>query len=302
MVSEYDMDTTWSTLVTDYITEQLSTYSAPDDSILRFINTIPVKYGKKTTQRTIQDPDTIVNVGREFSPHRSPKVTETQNLDLANISDSFWIARGDFASDSEGARIHVRDTGSVFRNGIEKLFITGATINVVTRGVEDYPSGTVGTINRPEIAYVSTTHGDWETTANIRADLIDSIAGLILKRFYGPHLILAPSIVKPMLTEVITNTAVPINQWVKSSAGLSIAFSPFVHEAATKDDFNLFIIDTSKVHIGLSQVMLDAYYVNKDHAYYWDWEVYAVPMFDPLYDGTDYMKGVARLDARDWSD
>lgn len=294
------MDTTWSTLVTDFIREQLSTYSAPDDSILRFINTIPVKYGKKTTQRTIQDPDTIVHVNREFDPHRSPKVTETQNLDLANVSDSFWIARSDFAADPEGARIHVRDTGSVFRNGIEKLFLTGSTVNVVTHGV-NYAPGT-GTINHPDIAYTSTTHGDWDTTANIRADFIDSIAGLILKRFYGPYLILAPSLVKPMLTEVITNTAVPMNQWVKSSMGINVAYSPFVHEAATKDVFNVYIIDTSTIHIGLSQVMLDAYYVNKDHAYYWDWEVYTVPMFDPLYDGTEYLKGVAALASRDWSD
>lgn len=302
MVTEYDMDTSWATLVTAYISEQLSTYSAPEDSLLRYISNLPVPYGKSTTQRTIQDPDTIVKVGREFDPHRSQKVTIPQNLDLANISDSFVVPRAAMAADPEGTRIHVRDTGNVFRNGIEKLFIEGATVNVITRGVADYPDGTTGTVNRPEMAYVCTTAGDWDTTANIRTDIINSIAGLIAKRFYGPHLILAPSIVKPMLTEVIANTAVPINQWVKSSAGLNIAFSPFVHEAATKDDFNVFIIDTSKVHIGLSVVMMDAYYVNKDHAYYWDWEVYCVPMFDPLFDGTDQMKGVAQLDARDWED
>lgn len=302
MVSEYDLDSTWSTLVTAYIKEQLSTYSAPDDSILRYINTIPVPYGKRTTQRTVQDPDTIVHVGREFDPHRSPLVTETQNLDLANISDSFVVPRAMMASDPEGTRIHVRDTGTIFRNGIEKLFIEGATVNVVTRGVADTPGATAGTINRMELAFDDTTEGTWNTTANIRTAFINCLSGLIIKRFYGPHLVLAPSLVKPMLSEVIANTAVPITQWVKSSAGLNVAYSPFVHEAATKDDFNVYIIDTSKVHIGLSVVMMDAYYVSKDHAYYWDWEVYCVPMFDPLYDGTEYLKGIARMDDRDWSD
>jgi len=302
MVSEYDMDTTWSTLVTAFIKEQLSTYSAAPDSILGNISTLPIPYGKRTTQRTIQDPDTIVHVGREFSPHRSPKVTLTQNLDLANISDSFVVPRAVMASDPEGTRIHVRDTGLVFRNGIEKLFIEGASVNVVTRGLMDYPAGTAGTINRCEMAFNDTTEGTWNTTANIRTTFINCIQGLIAKRFYGPHLILAPSLVKPMLTEVIANTAVPINQWVKSSVGINVAYSPFVHESATKDDFNVYIIDTSKVHIGLSVVMMDAYYVPKDHAYYWDWEVYCVPMFDPLFDGTEYLKGVANIDDRDWSD
>jgi len=302
MVSEYDMDTTWSTLVTAYITEQLSTYAVPDDSILRYLNVIPVAYGKRTTQRTIQDPDTIVNVGREFNPHRTQKVTFTQNLDLANISDSFVVPRAVMASDPEGTRIHVRDTGNIFRNGIEKLFIEGATVNVISRGLSDYPAGTTGTINRPEIAYNDTTEGTWNTTANIRTTFINCLSGLIIKRFYGPHLILAPTLVKPMLSEVIANTSTPISQWVKSSVGLNVAYSPFVHESADKDDFNLYIIDTSKVHIGLSVVMMDAYYVSKDHAYYWDWEVYVVPMFDPLFDGTDYLKGVARIDDRDWSD
>ena len=302
MVTEYDLDTAWGTLVTDFIRQQLSTYSAPDDSILRSISTIPISYGKRTGQRTIQDPDTIVKVGREFDPDRTKKVTWTQNLDYANISDSFVVPRAMFASDPEGTRIHVRDMGKNFRNGIEKLFIEGASVNVITRGVADYPSGTAGTINRPEMGYVSTTAGDWDKTAKSRTDIINSIAGLIAKRFYGPHLILAPSIVKPMLTEVIANTATPLNQWVKSSAGIQVAYSPFVHEAATKDVFNVYIIDTSMVHIGLSVTMMDAYYVNKDHAYYWDWEVYTVPMFDPLFDGTEYLKGIAQLAARDWED
>ena len=295
------MDTTWSTLVTDYIQKQLSTYSAPSDSILANISQIGVKYGAKTTQRTIQDPDTIVHVSREFQPHRAPKVTEPQNLDLANLSDSFVVPRADFANDPEGVRIHVRDTGSNFRNGIEKLMVEGSTVNVVTRGIADVPGMTLGTINRPELHAVATT-GDWSTTANLRADLINSLTVLITSRFYGPYLILAPTIVRPMLTEVIANTAVPISTWIKSTVGIKVAYSPFVHEAATKENFNVYVIDTSKVHLGISSVMMDAYYVSKDHAYYWDWEVYCVPMFDPLYDGTEYLKGVASILALDWED
>ena len=301
MVTEYDMDSTWSTLVTDFIKEQLSTYSASPDSILGNISTLPVAYGKRTTQRTIQDPDTIVHVSREFQPHRAPKVTEPQNLDLANLSDSFVVPRADFAADPEGVRIHVRDTGANFRNGIEKLMVEGSTVNVVTRGIADVPGVTLGTINRPELQAIATT-GDWSTTANKRADLVNAMAALIAKRFYGPYLILAPSIAKPMMSEVIANTAQPIGTWIKSTVGVNIAYSPFVDEDATKEVFDVYVIDTSKIHLGISSVMMDAYYVSKDHAYYWDWEVYCVPMFDPLYDGTEYLKGVASILALDWED
>ena len=305
MVTEYDMDTTWSTLVTHFIREQTDTFAPASDSILQYIKLISVAYGKKTSQRPVQDPDTIVKIGKEFNSRRSQIVTHTQNLDLANVSKGYQIPRATFANDPEGARIHITDAGSVFREGLEKLFIEGASVNVVTRGVSDYPNGTTGTINRPEMAYdggAGASSGDWSTTANIRADIIEGLQGLILKRFFGPYIILAPTIVRPMLTEVISNTAVPINQWVKSSAGVNVAFSPFVHEAATKDDFNFFIVDINSLYLAITATMLDFWYEKKDHAYYWDCEVYAVPMFDIRFDGTDYMKGVARFDARDWSD
>ena len=302
MVTEYDMDTSWAALVTDFIQQQTSTFAPAPDSILNYIDIIPIKYGDQTIHRNVQDPDTIVKVGREFDPHRTNKVTWPQNLDLANISDSFVVPRALMAADPQGTNIHVRDMGKVFRNGIEKLFIEGATVNVITRGVADYPNATTGTINRPEVANFNSTAGDWATESYIRTDFILTTAAMITKRFYSNHLVIAPTLVKPMFSQVITNTDTSISQWFTSGIGLPIAYSPFVHEAATKDDFNIYIIDTSAVHLGLSVVMMDAYYVPKDHAYYWDWEVYAVPMFDPLFDGTEYLKGVGVLDARDWND
>jgi len=301
MVSEHDMDTTWATTVTQFFKEQLSTYSAAPNSILGSISTIPVTYGMATTSRKIQDPETIVHAGREWDGRRAKKVTLVQTLDLINESDGVEITRAEFAADPEGARIQINNTSMIFRNAIEKTLVAGNLLPTC-RGIADFPDGTAGTINRPEVAYNCAVGTDWSTVSAIRNDIILSIQGLILKRFYGPFLILAPEIVAPMLTEVIANTAVPTNQWVKSSAGLNVAYSPFVHEAATKDSFNVYIIDTSKVHLGLSDMMFDAYYEQKDHAYYWDWECYMTVLFDPLYDGTEYLKGVAHLSTRDWSD
>lgn len=296
----YLQDTSFATIVTDFFKTQLSTFAAAPNSILGSVSQLPIMAGKETVDRKIQDPETIVHASKTWDGRRAKKVTLKQNVDAINLGDGLEIPRNEFNADPEGARIQVRDTGMIFNNAVEKTLIEGVSTIAIARGISDYPSGTAGTINRPEIAYNDTTAGRWDAPANFRSDVIKSIVGLVKKRFYGPKLMLAPDIVKPMLTEVIANTAVSVDQWMKSSIGIPIAFSPFVHEGATKDDFNVFIIDTSKVHLGISTMNFDAWYEQKDHAYYWDWEVTMAPLFDPLFDGTEYLKGVARLDARDW--
>jgi hypothetical protein len=296
----YLQDTSFATIVTDFFKTQLSTFAAAPNSILGSVSQLPIAIGKETVDRKIQDPETIVHASKTWDGRRAKKVTLKQNVDAINLGDGLEIPRNEFNADPEGARIQVRDTGMIFNNAVEKTLVDGVSTIAIARGIGDFPNGTAGTINRPEIAYNDTTAGRWDTTANFRSDVIKSIVGLTQKRFYGPKLMLAPEIVRPMLTEVIANTAIAVNQWMLSTIGIPIAFSPFVHEGATKDDFNVYIIDTSKVHIGLSPMLFDAWYEQKDHAYYWDWEVTMAPLFDPLFDGTEYLKGVARLDARDW--
>jgi hypothetical protein len=298
----YSQDTTFARYVTAFFKEQMSTFSASPFSILGSVSTMPIPYGKETIDRPIQDPNTIVHASKQWDGRRKLKVSLRQNVDAINLGDGLMISRAEFASDPEGSSIHVRDQGRNFRDGIEATLVEGVSTIAIARGIADFPDGTAGTINRPEIAYNDTTDGDWSTISNLRSDVIKSITGLRLKKFYGPYLMLAPDIVQVMITEVIANTAVPVSTWIANTIGLPVAFSPLVHQTATKDDFNCYIIDTSKVHIGLSDIMFDAFYEQKDHAYYWDWECYMAPLFDPLYDGTEYVKGVARLDARDWND
>lgn len=303
----YRQDTSFASIVTAFFQQQVSTFSASPDSILGAFNVMPIPYGKSTVDRKVQDPETLVHASVEWDGRRAKKVTLKQNVDAINLSDGIEIPRAEFAADPEGARIHVRDTVTNFRNAVEKTLIAGTTTRAIARGISDFPDGTSGTVNRPEIAYDNTTAGDWSTIANVRTDCIESMAGLIAKKFYGPYAMLAPTLVRPMLSQLIDYAGVATKNastatYITSTLGIPILYSPFVHEAATKDDFNIYIVDLSKAHIGLSPTMFDAYYEQKDHAYYWDWEVYMAPLFDPIYDGTEYLKGVARLDARDWSD
>jgi hypothetical protein len=301
------MDTTWATLVTDFIQQQISSYSQPNESVLGYFPVVPVKYGDKRFQRTVQDPATIVGIGREFNPDAKKKITHVQNGDMACIYDRLEVPRVDFAGDVQGVNIHVGARNDVFVRTLEKVLIEGASSRVVVYGIDDFPNGTAGTINRPEMAGSVTTAGDWVTIANAREDIAVAVSALISKRFYGPKVLLVPSLIKPFVSELISGAGssgpeATLGNWIVSALGLPIAYSPFVHEAATTDDFNVFVVDTSKCSLGMTAILMDAEYDSKGHAYYWDWELYFAPMFDPIYDGTEWLKGVVRLDARDWMD
>ena len=303
MVTQPAYDSDFSVTVAEIMRTQLSTYSASQDRLFGKVSIQPLNYGKTNIYRPVADPDQSVTISRTFQGSPTDQAEKlVQHLDLANISDRLSIPRVDFAGDAANAALHVAAHSSILMDGLEKLFIEGASTTVLSYGVYDFPDGTSGTVNRPEIAYNDTTDGDWSTTSNIRSDLIKCITGLTLKKFYGPYLMLAPSACRPMFAEVLANTAVSTSTWIKNNFGLDIAYSPFVHEAATKDDFNIVIIDKSKVHMGMTNILMDSFYNEDKHAYTYDWEVYCSPLFDPLYDGTEYLKGVARMDARDWND
>lgn len=303
MVTQPAYDTDFAVTLAQIMRTQLTTYSQTPDRLIGAVNKVPISYGQTSIYRPIADPKQDIQASRTFRGAPTDLAEKVvQHLDLVNLSTRLSIPRVDYAGDAANAGLHVAAHSSLLVDAIEKVFIEGLSTTVLCYGVYDYPTATAGTIPRPEIAYNDTTDGDWSTTANIRSDLIKCIVGLTTKKFYGPYLLLAPSICRPMFSEVIANTNVPTSQWIKNSFGLDIAYSPFVHEAATSEDYNLVIIDKSKVHLGLSQVFMDPYYDDKDHAYMYDWEVYMTPLFDPLYDGTEYLKGVARIDARDWND
>ena len=301
MATQPDYDTDFSVTVAQIMRTQLSTYSQTQDRLLSKISILPLTYGKTSIYRPIADPDQTVTLDRTFQGSPSDMADKlVQHLDLVCLSDRLSIPRVDFAGDAANAGMHVSAHSQILLDALEKTFIEGAASKVLTYGVYDYPSGTAGTVNRPEIAYNDATAGAWGTTANIRDDLIETLSGLVLKKFYGPYLLIAPSMSRPMFSEVLANTSTPTSQWIKDSFGVQVAYSPFVHTAATAADFNCVLIDTSKVHLGMSNILMDSYYDDARHSYNYDWEVYMSALFDPLNDGTEYMKGVGRMDARAW--
>ena len=186
------MDTSFATIITDFFKVQLSTFAAAPNSILGSVSQLPIAKGKRTIDRIVQDPETIVHGTKTWDGRRAKKVTLKQNVDTINLGDGLEIPRDEFNADPEGARVHVRDTGTIFNNAVEKTLVEGVSSIAISRGIADFPNGTAGTLNRPEIAYDNSTAGDWKTVAHFRTDVIESIVGLTLKRFYGTHFMLSP--------------------------------------------------------------------------------------------------------------
>lgn len=299
MPTNNDFDTSFAKTISQIMATELSSYSAPPDTLLGNIDVLPFGYGKQHITRPISDPFEDVMVDRRFNAPEQAMDKLVQDVDFVCISKRLRVDRVDYAADPKNVANHVRDSLNIVKNGIEKYFMAGSSTRITMYGLTD-SSGSTGTINRPELGGESAPTATWSTTANLRADMITKVGELIANRFYGPYALLAPSIVRPMIAEVIANTSVGVSEWIKSTIGIPIIFSPFVHEAATKADFNCYLVDLSKIHFGMSDLKVDSYYDNKDHAYFVDFEIYMAFLSDPLLNATEWVKGVADLLACSW--
>jgi hypothetical protein len=295
-----EFDTTIAQLITQVFTEHLSSYSKPQERLFSAISKKEIIGNNKVLNRPISIPDTIVSLEKDWEDRRKEANRESQTLAAYKLFKGFTIKDDDF--NAQNAAKHAEDSAEMMIDALETMFAVGTTEKYNVYGVADYPNATAGTINRPEIAYNDTTAGDWATVANMRSDVIKCIAGLETKGFHGPFGMIAPTLVKPMVAEVMANTATSVGQWLNSTIGIPVFYSQYVDADATKDAFDAFVIDLKKCHLFMGAMNTKFFYSNEKHANMYDFEIRAVPAFDPIHDGTEWMKGVARLAARDWSD
>jgi len=295
MPNEFDTD--FAKTVSTILATTLSSYSASPDSLLGNLDVIKIKYGDQHITRPLSHIWDDVMLDRRFNAPEQQADKLVQELDAVCLSKRLRIDRVDYAADPSNVANHVRDSLNVVRDGIEKYLIEGSSTRVTMYGLSDFPNATAGTINRPEVAGEAAVTGTWGTVANMQSDISDALVDLIADKFRGQAALLAPSIIRPAIAKQLASTAVPVKQWIENAIGLPIIFSPFVHEAATAADFNCYLVDLSKIHIGLSDLKVDSYYDQKDHAYFIDFEIYMCFLADPLHNGTEWVKGVALLDA-----
>jgi hypothetical protein len=298
--SNNEFDTSFAKTVSQIMGTNLSLYSSIGHQILENINIESYAYGKQHITRPVADPFNDVVIDRRFAAPDQVMEKIVQDIDFVCISKRIVIDSVDYAADPQLVAKQVSDALNIVKDGIEKYFITGSTTRLIMYGIDDQGAGTGSTtINRMD-EMTFTSDGDWSTLTNLQSDLAHAEQALIDKGFTGPFACILPASVQPLLAQVQTNTAIPANQWIRDALGLRLIFTPVLSVAAAWT-FTCYIIDLSKVHLGMTDLKVDAFYSNKDHAYIWDFEVYMSALFDPLHDGTDYKKGVCSIDA-DWRD
>lgn len=300
MPTNNDMDTSVAKILSQIKPTQLSLYSTAGNAIIGNVSIEQLEYGKRHITRPVSNPFEDAVVDREFNAPDQLMNSEVQEIDLACISKRIMISAVDFAGNPSMVRKQVSDALSIMRDAIEKYWIEGSSTKIVMYGVKDPPGTGSTTINRCDT--LPFTHASkWDTITGMQEEVASAVTLLIAAGFHGPYAMLAPSILMPLFATVQASTAVPVSQWLSNALGLPVIFSPHVDDDASTNAFDVYVIDLSKVHLGMSDLKIDAYYDNKSHAYIWDFEVYMAALFDPRHDGTDYDKGVATILAVDWS-
>jgi hypothetical protein len=291
-------DTKWAQTLTKYFPTALSTFVAQPDSVAGHFDVVPIDYGNIKSSRPISDPDDTVNVDVGFNPTFASATKEVQSIDLPCVSKGLAIPKKDYRGDPRNAMNHVRDIGKIVKEGIDRLFLQGSS-DPVMRGVVDQPGGTTGTKNRPETCADVSTAGAWTTTNNMLSDLILMDYTLGDKDFLGSRLLMMPQFAKPMLKGVIDYTSTPAGSYVATIFGYELLFNKYVDPDGDKDSFDIYMLDKTRFHIGATPLEVEHWYDRDGKEYKWSWEMYMQALFDPLYDGTEWLKGVVKCNV-DW--
>jgi hypothetical protein len=195
-----------------------------------------------------------------------------------------------YAGDLTNAMGHVQDLGENFNEGLN-LFAFEGSLKPLMYGISDYPNGTAGTRERPEMCAPVTAAGKWDVATSIPSTLIDMEATLTGKKFYGQKIILAHPIVKPYLSQILTNTATPVGTWMQSAYGYPVIFSPWVDADSTTNASDVYMVDASKFAYTMTPIRIKSYFENGTDNWVWKWQTRMVLRPKPLYDGTEWLKG-----------
>ena len=293
--SNYEYDTDLSVSISKLVQRSMTNFSAYPGSLISKLSIIDVPYGQKQIRRKIRMPEEEVKVDRAFNPPEKHPDKEMQVIDLACISDRIQVDRADLAGDPEVVSGYVTDIGENFLQALELLVCAGNTRPLVY-GITDVPGATTGTIGRPETCTIPTTAGKWDVAGNMNTDLSSLDKALEDQKFYGEKLLVAPPLLKSWLAnQQLTYTGTNLASWISNVAGYPIAYSPFIDPDATIDTLDLYMIDPRKIHVAMGPVKVDAYYNQKDHAYYFDYELYATVVPDVRKNSTEWVKPVVKV-------
>jgi len=252
-------------------------------------------FGDKTTVDGIRHPEEEVNVSSEIEYNFKYARKYARRMDMPSISDAILIEEEYYAGDLTNAMGHVKDLGANFIEGIN-LLAAGGSLKPLMYGLEDYPSGTGGTRERPEQCAPVTAAGPWDVAANVPSTLAEMDLVLTNKKFYGQKLLLANPMIKPYLSQVFAYTATPMGSWLTSAYGYPVIFSPHIDPAGTVNATMLYMVDTSKFAYTMTPLRIKSYFDDSTDGWVWKWQTRFVLRPKPLNDGTEWLKGIVQCD------
>jgi len=252
-------------------------------------------FGDKTSIDGIRHPEEEVTVSSEIEYNFKYARKYARRMDMPSISDAILIEEEYYAGDLTNAMGHVQDLGKNFIEGIN-LLAAGGSLKPLMYGLEDYPTGTDGTRERPEQCAPVTPAGPWDVAANVPSTLAEMDLVLTGKKFYGQKLILANPMIKPYLSQVFAYTSTPMGEWLTSAYGYPIIFSPHIDPAGTVNATMIYMVDASKFAYTMTPLRIKSYFEDSTDAWVWKWQTRFVLRPKPLYDGSEWLKGVVQSD------
>ena len=290
MSSNNRLDTTIALQITKMIRTYLTTFvPSPGASILGWMTAEDASFGQKTSIDGIRHPDEDVTVSSEIEYNPKYARKYARRLDMPSVTDMIRIEEEYYAGDLTNAMGHVADLGANFIEALNLLSFEGSLVPLMY-GISDYPSGTAGTRERPEMCAPPSTAGAWDVPTNIFKDIAAMEQALTNKKFYGQKVILAHPLFKSMLGLVVTNTATPAGT-VSTIANYPVVWSHHVDSDATTAAADIYMVDSSKFAYTMTPLRIKSYFDDPTEDWVWRWQTRFVLRPKPLYDGTEWLKG-----------
>ena len=171
MSSNNRLDTTIALQITKMIRTYLTTFvPSPGASILGWMTAEDASFGQKTSIDGIRHPDEDVTVSSEIEYNPKYARKYARRLDMPSVTDMIRIEEEYYAGDLTNAMGHVADLGANFIEALNLLSFEGSLVPLMY-GISDYPSGTAGTRERPEMCAPPGTAGAWDVPTNIFKDI-----------------------------------------------------------------------------------------------------------------------------------
>ena len=294
MSSNNRLDTDIALQVTKSIATYLTNFvPSPAESILGWMTAEDAPFGFKTSLDGIRHPQEEVTVSSEIEYNTKYARRYRRRLDMPSVTDEIRIQEEDYAGDIVNAMGHVSDLGENFVEALN-LFSFEGTLKPLMYGLSDFPDGTSGTRERPEMVEPPTTNGAWDVPTNITKDVAELKQALIAKKFYGQKIILAHPIFEPMLDLVMTNTATPAGM-VPGIKGTPIIYNHHVDSDATIAAGDIYMVDASKFAYTMTPLRIKSFFDDNTEDWVWRWQTRFVLRPKPLYDETQWLKGVTYM-------